>query len=208
MNAAGDEPLPALSRRFTLLLAVVCEGGVLVVALAAAWLVGIPLATGFPPRVVDVALGLGGAVSLLLALEAALRAGAPGAGRLRRDLRLVVGSMFAHSTVFDLLVVSVLAGAGEEALFRGVVQSYLTRRSGPWWGLVGAAALFGLAHAMSRAYVAYATLMGVGFGALFVATGSLVAPAVAHAAYDFMALVYLVRHRPAWLDWDKEPRSG
>jgi membrane protease YdiL (CAAX protease family) len=55
--------------------------------------------------------------------------------------------------------------------------------------------LFGLAHPMSTTYVVLATVVGVYLGGLLLVTDNLLAPIVAHAAYDFVALVYLVRHR-------------
>jgi len=54
--------------------------------------------------------------------------------------------------------------------------------------------LFGLCHWISTAYVVMATAMGLLLGGLFLATGNLAAPMVAHALYDFLALLYLTRH--------------
>ena len=42
-------------------------------------------------------------------------------------------------------------------------------------------------------YAVLAVLAGVYFGLLLMLTGSLWTPIVAHAAYDFIALVYLLR---------------
>ena len=56
--------------------------------------------------------------------------------------------------------------------------------------------LFGLAHALTRTYAVLATLVGFYLGFLFWLTGNLLAPILAHAVYDFVALVYLVGTTP------------
>jgi membrane protease YdiL (CAAX protease family) len=94
----------------------------------------------------------------------------------------------------DLAVISALAGLGEEMLFRGVVQTLIERASGsPWLAVAAASVLFGLAHPITRTYAVLAALIGVYLGWLFLANGNLLVPIVAHAAYDFVALVYLLR---------------
>ena len=48
---------------------------------------------------------------------------------------------------------------------------------------------------MKRSYCSFllAALIGVYFGWLLIESGNLFVPVVAHAAYDFAALVYLLR---------------
>lgn len=102
---------------------------------------------------------------------------------------------------YELTLVAVLAGLGEEMLFRGVIQEVIQRLAGqgPLAAIIAIGAggvLFGLAHSVSLAYAVFAGLIGIYLGALFVLVGDLTAPIVAHAAYDFVALVYLSRIRP------------
>jgi membrane protease YdiL (CAAX protease family) len=82
-------------------------------------------------------------------------------------------------------------------LFRGLAQAGLARliggEYGPWIALVAVAALFGVCHWLNTTYAVLAMLAGLYFGLLLLLTGSLWTPIVAHAAYDFIALVYLVR---------------
>ena len=66
---------------------------------------------------------------------------------------------------------------------------------GVWVGLAVASVLFGLAHAITVSYVLLAALMGLYLGWLWIATGNLLVPIMAHAGYDFLALVYLVKIR-------------
>ncbi len=63
----------------------------------------------------------------------------------------VLGHRFERGTGFlagSAYFVSMFApvGVGEEALFRGVIQSEMEERLGPTWGLVTASAIFGAVH--------------------------------------------------------------
>lgn len=105
--------------------------------------------------------------------------------------RLLCGSN--HSQLF---VLALLAGLGEELLFRGLLQVGLARLLPPGVALVGslviASVLFGLCHYLSHTYFLLATLAGFYFGLLMIVSGSIVPPILAHALYDFVALVYLL----------------
>jgi len=98
-------------------------------------------------------------------------------------------------TWLQFAAVSAAAGLGEELLFRGVIFVALARPLGVPLALVISSLLFGALHAFTRAYVVYATLMGLYLGALLMATGNLLVPILAHAVYDFIALAYFVRWR-------------
>jgi membrane protease YdiL (CAAX protease family) len=87
--------------------------------------------------------------------------------------------------VREVLVLALCSGISEEVFFRGVLQREV--------GIVAASTLFGLLHPLGIAYVIWAATAGAGFGLLFLATGSLAAPAAAHATYNLLALVYLRR---------------
>ena len=163
------------------------------VALALGWLVGIdPLATlTWSTR--SIGLGIAAALPAWLAVVAIHRLRP---GPLEPMMRLVdelLVPAFSRWTLGELLLVSLLAGVGEELLFRGVLQPALAGPLGPWWALLAAALVFGVVHALSVSYAVFATLMGLWLGALWTASGNLVVPIVAHAAYDFLTLVYLRR---------------
>lgn len=105
--------------------------------------------------------------------------------------------LFREWTVWQLAVVSVAAGIGEELLFRGLLQEASADWLGPWGGLIVASLIFGAAHALNREYFFLATGMGLYLGGLWMATGSLMVVIAAHAAYDFAALLIVVRLRSA-----------
>lgn len=124
----------------------------------------------------------------------------PALRALRQLLDEVLRPLFHPCTLLDLAVVSLLAGVGEEMLFRGVLQAVLSDWLGIGPGLATASLLFGLMHAITRTYVVIATVFGIYLGAIWLATGNLVVPILAHALYDFLVLAYLLR-------WEGAPRE-
>jgi membrane protease YdiL (CAAX protease family) len=113
--------------------------------------------------------------------------------RIKRFSLEIVGPLFASCTVLDLAVLSFLAGFGEEALFRGFVQSELAEAVQPWVGLVVASLLFGLLHPITPTYFLLASLIGVYLGYIWSTCENLLVVIIAHALYDFVVLVILVR---------------
>jgi uncharacterized protein len=116
--------------------------------------------------------------------------------------------MFKSCTWIELASISLLAGVGEELLFRGVFQAAIVEWSGnflphspvcaavgDWLAVIVVAIVFGMMHAVNVAYAILAALMGLYLGWLWMATGNLAVPIVAHALYDFLALGYILRWR-------------
>jgi membrane protease YdiL (CAAX protease family) len=89
----------------------------------------------------------------------------------------------------------VMAGLAEEPLFRGVL---LPLCGPPAVGIVVSAVIFGIAHFLRWEYFGF-FLWGIGeglaFGTLFVVTGSIVVPAVAHGLFDIVGFLYFERLR-------------
>jgi membrane protease YdiL (CAAX protease family) len=113
--------------------------------------------------------------------------------RIKQFVEEFVKPAFAHCTLLDLAVLSLLAGIGEEWLFRGVLQPALADAFGLWPALLLASLLFGLAHPITFTYVVYATLIGLYLGWFAHTFGNLLEVTLAHALYDWIALLYLVR---------------
>jgi len=117
--------------------------------------------------------------------------------KLRHCIYTFVMPIFAGMTILQLATVSLAAGVGEELLFRGLLQSGISQAighpAGPWLGLTIAAIAFGVAHWITPLYATLATLVGVYLGGLLWWTDNILAPVAAHAVYDFLILVYLVR---------------
>lgn len=105
------------------------------------------------------------------------------ARRLEDDLRPFAKALSPG----EILVLAGLSSLGEELLFRGLLT--------PWLGVFLSSVLFGLLHQIrgkSRwVWVAWASVVGMLFGALFAATGSLVGPLIAHAVVNAVNLAHL-----------------
>lgn len=91
----------------------------------------------------------------------------------------------------SLAIVPVVAG--EELVWRGVVQASLVRRLGAWRGVAVAAAVYALVQAPlgSSVLVAVALLCGLAWGVLRATTASLVPSLVAHLVWDVLVLLWL-----------------
>jgi membrane protease YdiL (CAAX protease family) len=112
--------------------------------------------------------------------------------------RLVV-PLFATCNWVDLAIIAILAGLGEELLFRGLIQAVsaalIGGTVGRWLAWLGTSVLFGLAHWVTPTYAALAGLIGFYLGWLWLASGNLLLPITAHALYDFVVLAYLLKLR-------------
>jgi uncharacterized protein len=182
-----------------LLPAAAFEGALTLVAIALGWLLGVRPDATLAWSWVDLGIGLAAVLPLLLGVVIAVRFPEGPLGRMFRLLDEYVVPIFKASSLIDLLIVAVLAGISEELLFRGVVQAWLAVKipvpAGMWIGLAGSAVLFGLAHCITPTYGIVAGLIGLYLGGIWIVTGNLLAPVVAHAAYDFLVLAYLVKVR-------------
>jgi membrane protease YdiL (CAAX protease family) len=178
-------------------MAVVVEGGLTLIGLLLAGLFGVSLRELVPEAGEPLAWALARGVAVTVPMVAVffLLVHLPWRSlrQLRHQVESLIDEMFPTASIPQLALVAVLAGIGEELLFRGVLQTLLVNWTTPAMGLVVAGLLFGLAHALSKLYFVLATLIGVSFGWMVLHYHDLVAPMVAHSLYDFVALSYLAR---------------
>jgi membrane protease YdiL (CAAX protease family) len=191
---------PGPGDRLTLVLAaVLIEGGLAVLAAVLGWLFRHPPVEFLFWEAAGLLWGLAAAVPMVAAFFVMHRWPVGPLARIRRFGEEVVRPLMAPCTVVDLLGISVLAGVGEEMLFRGTLlvacASWLRSDE---VAVVVAALAFGLLHAITLTYAVLAALMGVYLGVVFLATGNLLTVIVAHAAYDFAVLVWLLRGPGSW----------
>ncbi len=113
--------------------------------------------------------------------------------RIKQLSEEFIREWFASCSVLQLGLISLLAGIGEEMLFRGVIQDTLSAWINPLAGIVLASLLFGLMHPITPFYVVLAALMGAFLGWIFIVTDNLLPAIITHGLYDFLALTYLTR---------------
>lgn len=172
------------------------QGGIGVVGLGLVWWLGIPLQwQGLAPAEALLLGVLGAGLTYLLLL---LVSKIPGLfpddlGRQMRGLY-----RFARSYSWPVLVaLSVLAGVGEELLFRGAVQGLALDYLPSWAAVLVAAVLFGAVHYVSFTYFVMATGLGLVMGSAYQLSGSLTLVMVWHAVYDMIAIYCLLTY-PHW----------
>jgi hypothetical protein len=139
------------------------------------------------------ALGLAATVPMLLGLVWTITTGWRPARQLVDLVVEQLGPVLARRSAVELGLLAALAGIAEEVLFRGVVQVGLARVLSEGGALVAASVLFGLAHFATPTYALLAGLVGLYLGGIFLLQGNLLVPIGAHATYDFVALLYVVR---------------
>ncbi len=171
------------------------EALAILLAAPIAWLAGVPLLGGLRFDLVDLLTGVLAIAPMLLIPWWVLRSPYGPARELRALVLERLAPIFDGWSVRDLLALSALAGIAEEVLFRAALQGGLAELLGGALGLIAASVLFGAAHAVSRLYAVLAAVIGVYLGALWMLSGNLLVPVVAHAGYDAIALLWLVRLR-------------
>jgi len=185
-----EKPAPG---RFTLITA----SGELSLALVALLVDRLWPGPGLPPLDPSpraLALGALGAVPPVLILFGMLSGGEglPFLKRIYDVLHRMAGPTIAALRWWQIALIALSAGIGEEALFRGVLLVRL--------GNVPVALIFGLLHALTPSYAVLAALFGVYLGWLELLLPSLLVPMITHAVYDLVALgilVRLLRSRPS-----------
>jgi len=110
-----------------------------------------------------------------------------------RELLQTLHNLFHKLNWFQIVVLSLLAGIGEELLIRGVLQSWLVNNSNPLIGVITASLIFGLLHYMTKTYVLLTFGLGLLFGAAFHFSESIVLVIVAHIVYDLIAFAMIVK---------------
>ena len=176
--------------------ALMFQGGIGLLGLFAVWLFEIPLLLDGLNAVEVVLFGTVGAVGTYLVLVLLSRVPWLFPDNLSGQMQALYN--FAASYRWSVLVaLSLLAGVGEELLFRGAIQGWLLQHTGPWTAVIAASVLFGLVHYVSFTYFVMATGLGAVLGAAYQYSQSLALVMVWHALYDMVALYCLLRY-PHW----------
>jgi uncharacterized protein len=174
-------------------LGIVIEGGLGVVAWGLGRLIGWPVLESLRWEGRAALLGVAATVPLLGVLAISLRSSWLAFVRIRQFFNEIVQPLLGRCSAVELALLSIAAGFGEELLFRGLIQGALTGRLGRGSALAIASLLFGLLHPITSVYIVIAALMGAYLGAVWMATGNLLVVIIAHALYDFLALMIVLR---------------
>lgn len=142
------------------------------------------------------AIGALATLPLLALFQLAWSSDVAALSKIRKELERLLPELFGDASTIGLAAVSLAAGIGEELLFRGFLQAWMESLLGSFGGLLVASVVFGAAHPITGGYVVIATLMGAYLGALWQASGNLLAPIVTHALYDLVVLRLLLRRKP------------
>jgi membrane protease YdiL (CAAX protease family) len=182
-----------ISSRISTAVALSFQGVIVLVGWLAVWLMGVDILSGSTGWLKAVAWGISGSIVTYLLLSALARAPGPIRDSLSGHMRQLHG--FANDYSWPVLMtLSVLAGVGEELLFRGAVQGWLAWHLNDALAILLASLLFGLVHYLSFAYFVMATGLGLVLGIAYWMTDSLLLVMVWHGVYDIIALYSLRRY--------------
>lgn len=191
-----SEERPSTESESVAALALAVEGGLILLAAVLSWLLQIPLQEELHWTWPATAQGVLACLPLAAMLLALRSAPWKPFEELNRLVDESLTPLFKSFSWLQLALIAALAGIGEEWLFRGILQRGLK----PWLGAIGACAAaslaFGAVHAISTTYAILATIIGAYLGWLWQITGNLLPPMIAHALYDWIALVYLTQFSP------------
>jgi hypothetical protein len=143
-------------------------------------------------------LGLGVAIALAVVLGTRhLVRTRVWAESLHRELRPMARALGPAAIPWAALA----SGIGEELLFRGaLVPAASAVFHSVAVGVLASSVLFGVLHQTRGrgriTWIVFAAIMGLVFAALFVLTGSLLGPIVAHVAINAWNLRFLIDHDP------------
>lgn len=183
--------------RRPLLTALVFEGLLIPVALGLALLLDLAPWADLEPTAMTVPLAVIATMPLVAALRLVSMLDLASFRALEDFVSTVLDRLFANARPGAVAAVALLAGFGEELLFRGVLQAGLAEHLPAHWAMLLVAVLFGLAHFVNSLYFMIATVFGVYLGALYHLTGNLLFVCLIHALYDWVAIhIYLRRDSP------------
>ena len=110
-----------------------------------------------------------------------------------RQILATLNAMFAQFSWSQIVLISILAGVGEEMLLRALIQTWLHHHLHPVFAILIASLIFGLLHYMNFTYVVVTFVGGLILGVAFYLSGSLILVMVAHAVYDICAFTLIVK---------------
>jgi len=175
------------------------EGSLAVLAVSIGWALDRPPLVTFRFNAIDLGWGIFATLPPLGLLWLCMKIQWQPFARIMRILDETFVPLFRQCSILELAVIALLAGMGEEMLFRGIVQGWVADKAGGTYGigigLAVSAAIFGLLHSVTPTYALLAGGIGLYLGAIWLVTSNLLVPITSHALYDFLAILYLLNLR-------------
>jgi len=181
------------------LVTVQVEGGLAVLAIVIAWFADISLREMFVVNPLHFLLAVVAIVPVLALCRLVYMMPFKTVEFTRRFMRSVYNDFIRHCSVTQLLLVAVMSGIGEELLFRGILQTFVTNACGDGtWGLaigvILTSVLFGIVHPINKLYVFLCIVIGIYLGLFFAWSGNnLIVPIIIHAFYNFIVFLAMPR---------------
>lgn len=171
------------------------EAGLGLLAFPLGWLVGIKPMADFIFSWSAIGTGLLGTVPVFILFLVFYEHPAACLVEIKTTLKTVLGPYLSLCDRWQLLLLALLAGVGEELLFRGVFQPWMEVFFGLTAGLFVSNVLFGFVHCVTLLYAVLAGAIGLYLSGLMDVTGqrNLLIPMVTHGVYDFLAFLIVVR---------------
>jgi membrane protease YdiL (CAAX protease family) len=108
------------------------------------------------------------------------------------------------ATSSQMVLLAGTSSWAEELFFRALL--------GPSLGIVGSSALFAILHGIGRErpipVAVWSFGMGLVFSELYLASGTLLVPILAHGVINYENMQYICNYDPTPLDMDRFPVSG
>ncbi len=167
--------------------------GIIVIAFGVGWGLGVSPLANLTWNWTDLLIGIVAALPLYLFFFCTARLPIKGFQQIQQFLLDELGPRVEHGKVWELFILCIFIGLGEEMLFRGVLQSWATQY-GVFAAIIFTNILFGVLHSITRLYVIVATLMGVYMSLLLIlfTPQNLLIPVTTHTMYDFMCFMYIM----------------
>jgi membrane protease YdiL (CAAX protease family) len=182
-------------------MAAIFEGSLAIFALLLGWLFGIAPLANFHWSWLDLLWGVIATLPPLALFAVCLYLPWRPFRRILQLMHHSILPLFRECAAREIAVISLLAGLGEELLFRSIVQAgfsqWLSSPYGTLLGLCAAAIIFALLHPMTFTYSIIAGVIGLYLGVIWLLTGNLLVPITTHALYDFLAITAMLRMQNA-----------
>ncbi len=171
------------------------EAGLGLLAFPLGWLVGIDPMADFIFSWSAIATGLLATAPVFILFLVLYDHPAACLVEIKTTQKTVLGHYLSGCNPGQLLLLALLAGVGEELLFRGVLQPWVEIIFGLTAGLLVSNLVFGFVHCVTLLYAVLAGTIGLYLGWLQDVTEqrNLLIPMVTHGVYDFLAFLIVVR---------------